>query len=252
MSLASAGLLALVLLAQAHPAAPAQPRLYRWRDTAGQVHITTTRPPADAEILEGPQAPAVEPEKAIRPDKVRRSEDRDGHRQPQLSPAQQQAWEAIDHRLTEARAGGDKQTIEAVADALFSHCLWGNGLWIMPAVPLLSVALMGLLGWWLALGLRSGPRIPLIAGFLLLGFGFGHLLLNLFLYQPQAVRLRQNLELLEHHLGTSRDLRDAQRTLLQQRYQAMEEAAEPLQAPWRFPAEVEALRAAMKQVMVEP
>jgi len=85
-----------------------------------------------------------------------------------------------------------------------------------------------------------------------LGLGLGHLLLNVFLYHQQAVRLRQNLELLEQHLGTGKDLRPDYQRLLQQRYLALEQAADPLQPPWRFPMEVRTLRATMKQVMVEP
>jgi hypothetical protein len=111
---------------------------------------------------------------------------------------------------------------------------------------------MGLLGWWLALGLHPGPRAPLVAGFLLLGLAFGHLFLTVFLYNPQSVRLRQNLELLERHMGAAKALRPEQQALLQRRYLALEQAAEPLQPPWRFPAEVTALRDTMKRVMVEP
>ena len=169
-----------------------------------------------------------------------------------MGDAQQQAWEALNRRRAKARAEGDRPTLEAVANSLIHDCLWGNGLWAMPLAPILSVLLMGLLGWWLALGFRTGPKLPLVAGFILLGVGFGHMVLNAFLYHPQAARLRQNLELLEQNLGTDRPLRPEHRILLQQRYQALEQAAGPLQAPWRFPAEVKALRQALKQVMVEP
>lgn len=244
--MAAAGLLVLALLG------PPQPRTYYWRDAAGQTHITNTPPPSDAEILESPPPPAVEPGKTVRPEPVRQSASQGGHRQVVLSSVQQEAWDALDQHLAKARAEGDRRTLEAVADSLIQDCLWGSGLWAMPAVPLLSVILMGLLGWWLALGLREGSLAPLVSGFLLLGLALGHLLLNVFLYHPQAVRLRQNLELLEQHMGTGKALRPEYRTLLQQRYQALERAAEPLQAPWRFPAEVKTLREAMKQVMVEP
>jgi len=244
--IAAAALVTLALLGQAAP------RTYRWRDAHGQVQITNTPPPPGAEVLEAPPPQAVEPGHAGRPEMLRQSANRGGRRQALLSPTQQQAWAALNRRLAKARAEGDRLTLEAVTDSLIHDCLWGNGLWAMPAVPLLSVALMGLLGWWLALGFRTGPKLPLVAGFILLGVGFGHLILNAFLYHPQAARLRQNLELLEQHMGTDRALRAEHRTLLQQRYQALERAAEPLQAPWRFPAEVEALRQALKQVMVEP
>jgi hypothetical protein len=243
--MAAAGLLVLALLGQP------QPHTYYWRDTAGQTHITNTPPPSDAEILEAPSPPAVEPGKAGRPEVVRQSAGLGGKRQA-LSPTQRQAWDALDQRLAKARAESDRRTLEAVSNSLIQDCLWGNGLWAMPVLPVLAVALMGFLGWWLALGLRSGSRIPMTLGFLLLGLAFGHLLLNVFLYHPQATRLRQNLELLEQHMGTGKFLRPEHRALLQQRYRALEQAAEPLQPPWHFPQEVKTLREAMKQVMVEP
>ena len=244
--IAATGLLILALLGQP------QPHTYYWRDTAGQTHITNTPPPPDAQVLESPPPPGVEPGKAGHPEVIRQSALNGGRRQVTLSPAQQQAWENLNLRMAKARSEGDRQTLEAVADSLIHNCLWGSGLWMMPVVPVLCVLLMGLLGWWLALGFRTGPKLPLMTGFVLLGAAFGHLVLNGFLYHPQAARLRQNLELFEHHMGTGTTLRPEHSALLQQRYQALEQAAEPLQAPWRFPAEVRALRAALKQVMVAP
>ncbi len=232
-----AGLLVLALLGQASP------RTYYWRDAAGQTHITNTPPPADAEVLATPPPPAVEPGRAGPTEVVR---------QVMLSPVQQQAWSVLDERLAKARSEGDHGTLEAVADSLINDCLWGHGLRAMPVAPVLTVALMGLLGWWLAIGLRPGLHAPLVAGFLMLGLALGHLVLNVFLYHHQAVRLRQNLELLEQHLGTGMALRPDHQRLLQQRYQALEQAADPLQPPWRFPLEVRTLRAVMKQVMVDP
>jgi hypothetical protein len=246
VTLVSASLLALALLG------PPAPRTYYWRDASGQTHITNTPPPADAEILETPPPPGVKPGQAGHPELIRQSASLGGNRKVTLSPLQQKAWDALDQRLAKARSEGDRRTLEAVTESLISDCLWGNGLWAMPVVPVLSVLLMGLLGWWLALGLHSGPRAPLVVGFLLLGLAFGHLLLNVFMYHPQAVRLRQNLELLEQHMGTGKALQPDHRALLQRRYQVLEQAAEPLQAPWRFPAEVRVLEKAMRQVMVEP
>ena len=243
----TAGLLALALLG------PAQPRTYYWRDTSGQTHITSTPPPADAERLEASPSVAVEPEQAAtRPTPVRQSASQGGQGEVVLNPAQQLAWTRLDQHLAKARAAGDRSTLVAVSESLVQDCLWGNGLWAMPLLPILSVLLMGLLGWWLAIGLSLGARIPLLAGFLILGVAFGHLLLTVFLYHPQAVRLRQNLELLEYHTGSGRPLRPEQRSLLQDRYRALEAAADPLQMPWRFPAEVRNLRETLKQVMVEP
>ena len=241
---AAAGLVVLALLVQ-------QPRTYYWRDAAGQTHITNTPPPPDAEILEAPSA-VEQGKRGTRVVPIRQSDSRGGREQVVLTPAQQQAWTALDAHLAKARSEGDRRTLVAVTDSLIQDCLWGNGLWAMPALPVLSLLLMGFMGWWLALGLRPGARIPMVGGFLVLGLAFGHLLLNIFLYHPQAVRLRQNLELLELHLGTGRTLSPERRALLQQRYRALEQAAEPTQAPWRFPEELRTLREAVKQVMVEP
>jgi len=241
---AAAGLLVLALLGQPS-------RTYYWRDASGQTHVTNTPPPAGAEVLEPPPPPAVERGRGgHRVQPIRQSEHREGI-PVVLNPAQKQAWEALDQHLTKARAAGDTRTLEAVADSLIHDCLWGNGLWAMPLVPVLSLVLMGLMGWWLALGLSPGYRAPLVGGFLVLGLAFGHLLLSTFLYHPQSARLRQNLELLERHMG-GRAPRPERRTQLQQRYQALEQAAEPVRAPWRFPGEVEVLRRTVKQVMVDP
>jgi hypothetical protein len=244
---AIAGVLVLALLGQA----PTQ-RTFYWRDAAGQTHITNTPPPPGAEILETPPPPGMESGRVGRPEVVRQSTGLDGYRQVILSPVQQQAWSALDGRLAKARSEGDQRTLVAVADSLISDCLWGHGLWAMPAAPVLTVALVGFLGWWFAIGFRPGLHVPLVAGFLLLGLALGHLFLSVFLYHQQAVRLRRNLELLEQHLGTGKALRQDYQRLLQQRYRALEQAAGPLRPPWQFPLEVQNLRAAMKQVMVEP
>jgi hypothetical protein len=243
VNLAAAGLLAFALLT-------VQPKTYYWRDASGQTHITNTPPPPNAELMEPPPPVAVEPGKHVEP--VRQSTSRGGRRQVVLSPAQQEAWQALDQHLAKARGQNDRRTIEAVADSLIHDCLWGNGLWAMPLIPLVSVLLMTLMGWWLSLGLRPGSKAPLVVGFLVLGLAFGHMLMTAFLFRPQAIRLRQNLELLEQHMGTGKPPRPEHRTVLQQRYQALDDAADPLQLPWRFPGEVTTLRETMKQVMVEP
>jgi hypothetical protein len=240
---------ALVLLLTA--ALGAQPsKTYYWRDSTGQTHITNTPPPPGAEVLDPPPPPAVERSERIAP--VRQSGPRDERKQVILSPSQQQAWAALDQLLAKARAEGNTRTLESVANSLIHDCLWGNGLWAMPVLPVLCVTLMGLMGWWLALGMRPSLRATFISGFLALGLAFGHVLLGVFLYHPQAMRLRQNLELLERHRGTRKELPPERRGLLQERLQAVEQAADPIAAPWRFPAEVQALRETMQQVMVEP
>jgi hypothetical protein len=198
--------------------------------------------------MEAPPPPAVEPGQSER----RPRPIQDHHASPSsLTPAQQAAWRALDRRLAQARSQQDTHTLEAIADSLVDDCLWGRGLWAIAFLPVLSVVLLGLLGWWLALGLGSGARMPLLGGFLLLGTAFGQLLLASFLYYPQSVRLRQNLEQLEHHLGGPA-LRPANQELLQRRCRDLDQAAGLLQPPWRFPARVVELRRDLKQVVVDP
>ena len=242
----TASLLVLALLGQA------QPRTYHWRDAAGQVHVTNTPPPANAELLEAPAPLAVEPGQVERPNPIRQSASRGGQSKVELTPLQQQDWKNLSQYLAKARSAGDRTKVETLTDYLIGDCLWGSWLWLMPALPVLSVLLMGFMGWWLALGLRAGFKIPLVGGFLLLGLAFGQLLLNAFLYHPQALRLRQNLELLELHMGIDKPLRSEHRAQLHQHYLSLEQAADPFRAPWRFPAEVKRLRQSVKQVMVEP
>lgn len=241
-----AGLLLLALLGQP------QPRTYYWRDASGQTHVTNTPPPSDAEVLEAPPPPAVEPGKPGRPELIRQGVAREGQPSTKLSPAQQQAWRDLSQHLAKARTEGNTETLRAVTDSLIRNCLWGNGLWLMTLVPILAVTLLTLLGWWLALGLQVGVRIPVLVGFLLLGLTFAQVFLALFLYLPQATRLRQNLELLELHNGTGRPMGLPNQQRLRAQYQALETAAEPFSAPWRFPMEVARTREVMHQVMIAP
>ena len=237
-----AGLLALALLVQPRP-------VYHWRDAQGQPHVTDTPPPPGAAVVEAPPPPALEPGTSALPAPRHGRPVR--QREAGLSPVQRAAWEAVDQRLALARSRNDTRILKAVADSLVDDCLWNGGLWARPVLPVLAVALLGLLGWWLALGQGLALRVPILGAFLLLGLAFGQVLLATFLYQPQARRLRQNLELLELHLG-GRDLSPANEALLLHRYQAVENAAHALQPPWRFPAEVAALRRDVKRVVIDP
>lgn len=237
------GLLALALLVQPN-------QVYHWRDAQGQPHVTNTPPPPGAEMMEAPPPPAVEPGHPEPP--FRSLASRADRRKGVLSAAQKAAWTALEAHLAKARSQNDRQTLEAVTDSLIDDSLWGGGLWAITLLPAFSLALMGLLGWWLALGLKPGAQVPLVGGFLLLGLAFGQVLLASFLYHPQATRLRENMELLELHTGSGKELRPENQARLQRRYQAMEKAADPLQPPWQFPIQVSALRRDMKQVLVDP
>ena len=243
----AAGLLMLALLGQP------QSRTYYWRDAQGENHLTNTPPPADAEMLDAPPPLAVEVKHP--PQRLAQNAEKREEGNPPggaLGPAQKAAWDAVNQRLTQARAAGDTATLQTVVGSLIQNSLWGNGLWTLPLLPLLSISLLGLLGWWLALGLPSSARVPLVAGSLAAGLALGQFLLSWFLYRHQANRLHRNLEILEYYTGAGHPVRPEIRSLMQVRYEALERAARPLQPPWRFPFEVRMIRETMAQVMVDP
>ena len=242
----AASLLALALLAQPTP------RTHAWRDAAGRTHITNTPPPPGAEVLKPPSASGIENGKAAPPELSPLPPVSEAPPDPSLSPAQRAAWSALDQHLARARSAGDQRTLDATVGSLFDDSLWGRGLWALGTAPLLTLALMGLLGWWVALGLRAPLRLPTLVGFLLAGLALGQVLLATFLYRPQAAHLRQNLQRLEVHTGLGRPLPAAQRLRLRQRYADLERAASPAQPPWHFPREVASLRRDFLQVMVAP
>ena len=242
----AAGLLALALLAQ--PTSPT----HAWRDAAGRTHITSTPPPPGAVLLKPPSASAIENGTATPPEPTLVAPGPEAPPDPSLTPAQREAWSALDQHLSRARSTGDQRTLAATVESLFDDSLWGRGLWALAAAPLLGLVLLVLVGWWVALGLRAPLRFPVLAGFLLAGLALGQVLLATFLYRPQAARLRQNLQRMEVHTGLGRPLPAAERIRLRQRYADLERIASPAQPPWRFPEEVASLRRDFLQVMVAP
>ena len=239
---------------QARPqGAPPAPQVYRWKDDKGKIQITNTPPPPGAVVLEAPPPPmALEadpgPKLTLRQSQVgTRSKPTD------LSPSQKAAWEALDKALSEARRKGDRATLQAVATSLIRDSRWGNGLGFVAILPFVALALLSLLGWWAAFHLPRAQRLPLIGAFVFTGMVLGQLLLIHFLYRPQFFRLQVNLGLLtEHYLGGDLRLGPKNREALQAHWAALQAACAPSAAPWRFPAEVEAMEETLKRVMVEP
>jgi len=246
-------LLALPLAAgqTRQPGAPAAPQVYRWKDDKGKIQMTNTPPPPGAVVLEAPPPPmALEPDtgpKVV----VRQSGNRS--KPSELSPGQKAAWEALDQALSEARRKGDRATLQAVASSLIRDSRWGNGLGFVAFLPFVALALFSCLGWWAGYTLPRAQRLPLVGTFVLTGLVLGHLLLTHFLYRPQFYRLRLNLTFLtDYYLGGDLRVGPRNREALQAHWTALEAASTPAAAPWRFPAEVEALEETMKRVMVEP
>jgi hypothetical protein len=251
----------LLLLALGLGAAPRQggperaqaPRVYRWKDDKGKMQITNTPPPPGAELL--PDAPPPLALEADRGDRlvVRQSGRAARAKATDLTPEQTAAWEALDKAMGDARKQGNRRTMEAVVALLIDQSRWSNGLGFVALLPLVALALMALLGWWIAYNLPRLQRQVIIGAFTLSGVVMGQILLSHFLYRPQFFRLQLNLTLLtDHYLGGDLRVGPKNREALRARWAALEAATDPLNAPWRFPAEVEALEDTLKRVVVEP
>lgn len=235
------------------PAAPAPPQVYRWKDDKGKIQITNTPPPPGAVVLEAPPPPlGLEADPGPRV-VVRQSQSGNRSKPSDLSPGQKAAWENLDRALAEARRKGDRATLQAVASSLIRDSRWGNGLGFVAFMPFVALALLSLLGWWAGYTLPPTQRLPLVGAFVLTGLVLGQLLLAHFLYRPQFYRLRLNLTFLtDYYLGGDLRLGPKNREALQAHWTALEAASAPSAAPWRFPAEVDALEETLRRVMVEP
>lgn len=230
----------------------AQSEIYRWKDKKGKEHVTNTPPPAGAVPLEVPPPKNQKEAEAGRAEAVAEPAPRAPEAPiPGLNDQQRERWKALDQRLEEARTKKDTATIEAVVEGLFRESLWGNGLWAIPLLPLATLALVGLLGWWAAGGLRQPLAGLLLSGALLAGLVLAQVTLSRFLYRNQYLRLQTNLAILERHLG-GRVPRAANRQALQQHYAALEAAARPLAPPWAFLLEARAAEDTMVRVALEP
>jgi len=230
----------------------AQSDIYRWKDKKGKEHVTNTPPPAGAVPLEVPP-PKNQKDAEANPDgpvtdqvpKVTEP------LLPGLNDQQRERWKALDQRLEEARTKKDTATIEAVVEGLFRESLWGNGLWAIPLLPLATLALVSLLGWWVATGLRQPLAGILIGVAVIGGLALAQVTLSRFLYRNQFLRLQTNLAILEHHLGGKLP-RASNRQALQHHYTALEAASRPLAPPWAFLFEARAAEETMIRVALEP
>lgn len=242
---------ALLLVALSAVLLSAQPQIYRWRDRSGKEHITNTPPPPGATRLDVPPAqgapdpqasgaPAQDPSRKGTPAQL-----------PGLEASQAEWWSALDQRLEVARARQDTAAIEAIVEGIFREALWGKGAWALPVLPVATLALTVLLGWWISRGRSQPLAASLVLLSILGGLAFGQLTLSRFLYRMQFARLRSHLYLLENHLGGKLP-RGSHRTALAQHLAALEAAARPVAPPWAFPLECRNAEDTMVKVALDP
>jgi len=244
------GLLGLNLAAQ-NPA-PQQSQIYRWKDSRGRLYITTTPPPPGATVIGIPpeqntKAPEV-PKPSPKPGPVQLSAPPN---QP-LSESQRGFWELLAQSLGDARAKGDRVELEEAADRIFNDSFWGNGLWVLPVLPLASFLLLLLLGWLLASKMKGVAKGLVMLCFALLGLASVQVTLARFVYKAQVQRLTGNLMLLELNLGGGKSLSVDHKETLEARLRDLGEGTRASSLPWKYVRDAAAMKQALRQMVVDP
>lgn len=252
-SLFTAALAGLILAGSALAgfAETTKPQIYRWKDRAGKEHITNVPPPPGATSLDVPPAqgqPSSEPPSAQAQDA---SQNARRPAPPGLTAEQVLFWQGLDQRFEEARNKQDTASIEAMVEGLVRESLWGGGLWAIPLLPIATLALVVLLGWWAGSGLRQPWAAGMIVLAVVVGLALVQLTLSRFLYRIQLTRLQSNFTLLESHLG-GKVPRPSNRKLIQEHMATLGKAARPSASPWAFLTECRTAEDAMIKVALDP
>lgn len=237
---------------QAQKPAPAQSQIYRWKDAKGKLYITTTPPPPGAQVLGiPPEQNTREPElpKPLpKPGPVQVSEPPN---QP-LSESQRGFWELLAQNLGDARAKGDRAELESAADRIFMDSFWGNGLWVLPALPLASLLLLVLLGWVAASRMKGAAKGLTMACFVAAGFGAAHVTMARLVFKAQVQRLTGNLMLLELNLGGGKALSPDHKEALNARLKSLDDGTRAGAFPWVYFQDAAAMKQMLRQMVVDP
>jgi hypothetical protein len=233
-------ILALALLLQVQEpdiVGPPRPPLYRWKDTAGQTRITTTLPPQNAAQIETfvYQVEEVELKPHISPPTA---EELRAQLESVMGEETIKYWQSVNRSLKETRQSGDSDGYVRTIESALSQTLWGNGLWVLPIVPFVIMAICLLLAWWVCLGFSRRVKTLVWAGFVLLGTCMSHLGLQGALYHRQAKRMDFMLSVFPHYLGGDIQLEADGLKALQNHVEPLSKAAKPMSPAWAFPVEV--------------
>jgi len=237
---------------RAQKPAPTQSQIYRWKDAKGRLYITTTPPPPGATAIGIPpeqntKTPEL-PKPLPKPGPVQLSAPPN---QP-LSESQRGLWELLAQSLGDARAKGDRLELEDAADRIFNDSFWGNGLWVLPVLPLASFLLLLLLGWLLASKMKGVAKGLVMLCFALLGLASVQVTLARFVYKAQVQRLTGNLMLLELNLGGGKSLSVDHKETLEARLRDLGEGTRASSLPWKYVRDAAAMKQALRQMVVDP
>lgn len=220
----AAALLALALAAGPQPPA----RVYAWKDAKGHVHMTDAPPPPGAEVVSVSTRPA-NGSRVVAPAGPPPAE-----LPADLPSDQRPLWESRERRIADVREHKDAAGIASLAHELVGAELGRDGGWGTALLPLLSMGLLGLLGWWAALALRRRLRAPVMVLALLAGLTLGQWVLMRFVHRPRLAAIRANMKVLALDAG-GHALPDRARTELELGVSDLEYAATLPAPPWRFP-----------------
>jgi len=250
--------LALLLNAQGQEqefVGPPRPPMYRWKDRAGQMHVTTTVPPPNATILEilihnsaaGETSDAPEEEDAfhITPEEFR------NQMESALGQGTINYWRGIDKSLYDARLTGNTEESIKTVDAALNGALWGDKLWAVSLLPVVVVAICLLLAWWLCAGLSKPLRALIWIAFGLAGLFLSHVGLQSILYRAQARRLDFMLSMMPYYLGGHVEMSHDDKQAIRHHAEELSKAANPLSPAWAFPGEVFQARQTLRRVVLE-
>jgi membrane-associated protease RseP (regulator of RpoE activity) len=231
---------------------PAQAQIYRWKDAKGRLYITTTPPPPGAKELGLPpeqNTRATEiPKPLVKPGPVQVSEPPNHP----LSESQRGFWELLAQNLGDARTKGDRAELEAAADRIFNDSFWGNGLWVLPALPLATLLLLVLLGWVLASRMKGVAKGLVMLFFVILGVGAAQVTLARLVYKAQVQRLTGNLMLLELNLGGGKSLSADHKESLEAHIKDLGDGTRAGSLPWKYILDAAAMKQALRQMVVDP
>ena len=232
--------------------APAQSQMYRWKDAKGRLYITTTPPPPGAKAIDIPPEQNTKAPELPKPlPKLGQVQLSAPSNQP-LTESQRGFWELLAQSLGDARAKGDRVELEEAADRIFNDSFWGNGLWVLPVLPLASLLLLVLLGWLLASRMKGAAKGLVMLCFVVLGLGAAQVTLARFVYKAQVQRLTGNLMLLELNLGGGKSLSPDHKETLDARLRDLGDGTHAASLPWKYIQDAAAMKQALRQMVVEP
>ena len=234
-----------------------RPTTYIWRDRAGRRYVTPFAPPANATIIEvvshqhdEAEAEPAEMEILPTPGEIRAEMESVFDKKTIIY------WHDIETTLLEARlAGNNSEQIQTV-DALIDDALWGKGLWVMPLLPLMVLAIFILLAWWTCSGISKPGKLSVKtltwALFVFVGIVLSHVVMQYALYFPQAKRMDFLLAMLPNYFGGHIEAKPDNLLIIQDHARALLDATSPMVPPWAFPMEVGNTKATLNRVVVDP